>query len=218
MPTPGAKLYRHRDRHQQRPHQTGQAIRNRTAAWPQLDTGAAFTVGSYTYELPFGKGKKFNGQAVRLGERADRRLASVDGITTYSLGIPFGVTEPTTTPNVDALYVLANRTCDRNAATRPADATRILQHQLLLRFQRRERSAIRRATYGTVPGINNWDVSFFKNFPLGAERRNLQFRAEGFNLFNHTQFNNPTSSLPNATFGQILSAKAPADIFNWHYG
>jgi hypothetical protein len=38
-------------------------------------------------------------------------------------------------------------------------------------------------------GVNNWDVTFTKNFPLKKEGRNLQFRLETFNLFNHTQFN-----------------------------
>jgi hypothetical protein len=37
------------------------------------------------------------------------------------------------------------------------------------------------------PGINNWDLALFKNFRLG-ERRALQFRAEAFNVLNHTQF------------------------------
>jgi len=35
--------------------------------------------------------------------------------------------------------------------------------------------------------INNWNLSFFKNFPLGGSRR-LQFRWEIYNLLNHTQF------------------------------
>jgi outer membrane receptor protein involved in Fe transport len=40
------------------------------------------------------------------------------------------------------------------------------------------------------PGINNTDLSIFKNFPLGdAEKgRYLQLRVEAFNVFNHTQF------------------------------
>ncbi|MGH9725577.1 MAG: hypothetical protein ACRD41_10970, partial [Candidatus Acidiferrales bacterium] len=53
-------------------------------------------------------------------------------------------------------------------------------------------------TYGTLsrnvlrgPGINNWDISIIKNTPLGGETRSLQFRAEFFNAFNHTQFSNP---------------------------
>jgi hypothetical protein len=40
----------------------------------------------------------------------------------------------------------------------------------------------------TVPmRINNWDVTFAKNFPMG-ERRRLIFRAEMYNIWNHTQF------------------------------
>jgi hypothetical protein len=39
------------------------------------------------------------------------------------------------------------------------------------------------------PGLNNWDISLFKNFRLGSnEARRLQFRFETYNSFNHTQF------------------------------
>ena len=38
------------------------------------------------------------------------------------------------------------------------------------------------------PGLNNWDIALFKTFQLGAEARRLQFRVEGFNIFNHTQY------------------------------
>ncbi len=38
------------------------------------------------------------------------------------------------------------------------------------------------------PGINNWDVSLFKRFPLRSESRLLEFRGEFYNVFNHTQF------------------------------
>src|SRR5260370_5977604 len=37
------------------------------------------------------------------------------------------------------------------------------------------------------PGINNWDTSLFKNFSL-TERLRGQFRAEFYNVFNHTNF------------------------------
>jgi hypothetical protein len=41
------------------------------------------------------------------------------------------------------------------------------------------------------PGLNNWDISLFKNFQLGSnEARRLQFRFETYNTFNHTQFTN----------------------------
>jgi hypothetical protein len=39
------------------------------------------------------------------------------------------------------------------------------------------------------PGTNVWDMSFYKNIPLGSnEARRLQFRFEFYNIFNHTNF------------------------------
>lgn len=44
-------------------------------------------------------------------------------------------------------------------------------------------------TLFNLPGLNNWDLSLFKNFKLGAnEARRLQFRWETYNTFNHTQY------------------------------
>jgi hypothetical protein len=43
---------------------------------------------------------------------------------------------------------------------------------------------------------NNWDMTFAKNIPLGKEgRRMLTFRAEMFNIWNHTQFNGLNTSI-----------------------
>lgn len=39
-------------------------------------------------------------------------------------------------------------------------------------------------------GMQNWDMSLFKNIPLGSERYSLQLRLEAFNVFNHPNFNN----------------------------
>jgi hypothetical protein len=44
------------------------------------------------------------------------------------------------------------------------------------------------------PGINNWDVSLMKNFKWHEGRRNLQFRFETYNTFNHTQFGGSTGT------------------------
>jgi hypothetical protein len=37
-------------------------------------------------------------------------------------------------------------------------------------------------------GLQNWDMSLFKNIPLG-ERYSIQLRLEAFNIFNHPNFN-----------------------------
>jgi hypothetical protein len=58
------------------------------------------------------------------------------------------------------------------------------------------------------PGINNWDVSFSKRTAV-TERVSVQFRAEFFNLFNHTQFSGVGTTVGSGTFGQVTSARDP---------
>jgi hypothetical protein len=64
------------------------------------------------------------------------------------------------------------------------------------------------------PGINNWDVSIFKHFPI-RERASFQFRWEMYNAFNHTQFEGVDTSTrfdtagrqTNARFGALTSSR-----------
>ena len=57
------------------------------------------------------------------------------------------------------------------------------------------------------PGINNTNMILAKNFSLVPERNvTLQMRMESDNVFNHTQFSNPTSSFTSGSFGIISSA------------
>jgi hypothetical protein len=61
------------------------------------------------------------------------------------------------------------------------------------------------------PGFQNIDLSFVKNTRI-AERFNLQFRADAFNLANHPNFGQPNrtvSTAPGNTFGQISSTRFP---------
>lgn len=59
------------------------------------------------------------------------------------------------------------------------------------------------------PGLNNTNMILAKNFMLMPERGvSLQLRMESDNVFNHTQFNNPTSTFGSGTFGQITGAVA----------
>jgi hypothetical protein len=67
------------------------------------------------------------------------------------------------------------------------------------------------------PGVNNWDLSLFKNFQLGSnEARSLQFRFETYNTFNHTQYIsvdtratfNTAGVQTNKTLGQYTNASS----------
>jgi Carboxypeptidase regulatory-like domain/TonB dependent receptor len=58
------------------------------------------------------------------------------------------------------------------------------------------------------PGYTDWDFSLFKNIRV-AESKEFQFRAEFFNLLNHTNFHIPDSDMNSQTFNQILEAQPP---------
>lgn len=62
------------------------------------------------------------------------------------------------------------------------------------------------------PGIDNFDFSIQKITPL-TERQNLEFRAEFFNAFNHTQFLNPDGNISDgADFGRVKHTRPPRSI------
>ena len=72
------------------------------------------------------------------------------------------------------------------------------------------------------PGINNWDMTFAKDIPLGSEARFLEFRADFYNAFNHTQFSaidtaarfDPAGNQVNGRFGQVIATR-PARIIQF---
>jgi hypothetical protein len=67
----------------------------------------------------------------------------------------------------------------------------------------------RRFFYG--PGADNYDMALAKRLAL-TESKSLLFRVEAFNIFNHTQFNGPTSvdgDIGSSTFGDVISAAPP---------
>jgi len=60
------------------------------------------------------------------------------------------------------------------------------------------------------PGLQNWNFAVAKVFPLGTERVRLRFRADFFNLFNHTNFANPVSNEGSVNFGKITATVGSA--------
>jgi Carboxypeptidase regulatory-like domain/TonB-dependent Receptor Plug Domain len=61
------------------------------------------------------------------------------------------------------------------------------------------------------PGQWNLDFSVFKDIPV-TERFKLQFRTEFFNLLNHANFDNPSSSLDSSGYGTIRSTSVNARL------
>jgi hypothetical protein len=67
----------------------------------------------------------------------------------------------------------------------------------------------RNAYYG--PGLFNWDATGLKTFAVWGERTKLTFRADLFNLTNHTNFANPVHNIGSgSTFGKITQTVGSA--------
>jgi hypothetical protein len=61
------------------------------------------------------------------------------------------------------------------------------------------------------PGVWNFDAAIWRTFPI-TERFKLDFRFEGFNVFNHPQFGLPNVNLgTTTTFGLINTTSTGAN-------
>lgn len=58
------------------------------------------------------------------------------------------------------------------------------------------------------PGLQRWDISLFKNTKV-TERIGTQFRAEAFNVFNHTNFDTVGTSFGFSSFGRVTGVRDP---------
>jgi hypothetical protein len=66
------------------------------------------------------------------------------------------------------------------------------------------------------PGRQNWNLSLFKEFTINEDRgSHVEFRAESFNTWNHTQFGGPgqnggiSTNLGSSNFGAVTAAWDP---------
>lgn len=58
------------------------------------------------------------------------------------------------------------------------------------------------------PGVINFDTALYKDFRV-LEHQTIEFRAEMFNAFNHTNFNGVQTNFGNKNLGQVTSARDP---------
>ena len=61
------------------------------------------------------------------------------------------------------------------------------------------------------PGLFNWNISLFKDIPI-HESISFQLRAESFNTFNHTEFNEVDGGSNDGNFGQATSTYDPREL------
>jgi hypothetical protein len=166
-------------------------------------------VTTATYELPFGKGKKF-GSTWKGFTNAVLGQWQVNGIVTLSSGQPI---QMLTTGNTSFSFGGGQRPDSTGKDAR-------LDTPTLDRWF--DTAAFRlpaQYTFGNVgrmhPNLRAdfvelLDLSVFKRFNVFSERVGLELRAESFNAFNHPVLAAPNTTVGNAQFGRVTGmANAP---------
>ena len=162
-------------------------------------------VASYVWELPFGHGRRFGDGWNRA---ADFALGGwqITGIHVLQSGLAL-------TPTIDASAVREPRRRTTGAAEPGGDsgaagvgthACALVQHGRV-RQSRAPGLWQRRRGIMRGPGLANFDFSIAKTFSID-DRRDIQFRTEIFNAFNHANFGPPNLARESSGFGQILTA------------
>ncbi|MBS1853269.1 MAG: TonB-dependent receptor [Acidobacteria bacterium] len=154
---------------------------------------------SYTYELPFGPGRRFLNRSDVLSKYVLGGW-QINGITTFASGQPFGVlgVDMSNTGGNHTFY--ADRVCDGNLPDSKRTQlkwfdTSCFVQPALGTLGNAGRNVLR------MGGIKNWDFSLFKSFSLG-ESRAIEFRSEFFNLFNQHSFSLSEVTVNSPSYGE----------------
>jgi hypothetical protein len=137
----------------------------------------------------------------------------INSITTFESGAPTTIFNGYT-QSYDGMGDVPNQTCNANisrgsrtftnyfntgcyvepaASTDPYYTSQNIFNYAVTRGDERRNNV-------TQPGINNWDMGLQKSFHLFGEGRELQFRADSFNVFNHTQWASIDTSPGNGNY------------------
>lgn len=165
-------------------------------------------VTSFTYELPFGKGKRFASSGV-VGKIFGG--LELTGVGTMQSGLPLAVTQVT---NFNAFAGFGtqrpNIVANPNLPSSEQTATRFFDTAAFtIAPQFTLGSASRNPVRG--PHYRNLDTALIKRVLFG-EGRSFEFRAEVFNLTNTPPLGAPNTVVGSAGFGSITSAGDPRVI------
>ncbi|MGA2098795.1 MAG: TonB-dependent receptor, partial [Candidatus Acidiferrum sp.] len=167
-------------------------------------------VGQVLYELPFGAGKQFALHGVADEIAGGWRLSS---LFQWHSGVPFtpvvessiadGV-DPGLTPSFNAGSLLYPNLVGNPHVSNPS---------VNEWFNTAAFAAPTSGTFGNLgrntlygPGFSNVNLSIAKNFRLPREGMSLEFRADAYDLFNHTNYHNPNAALGASDFGEITDS------------
>jgi hypothetical protein len=162
-------------------------------------------VANYIYKLPFLKNSPNHVAKTMLGGW------QVSGVVTAQSGVPLNITLGGTYGG-NGLPNASNRPDLKGSISYPQKVSAWFNASALAQpaagaWGNLGNHAVR------GPGRDNWNLALIKNFMFNEERgSNLEFRAEFFNVWNHTQFNAVSSTFSNSNFGQVTSAYNPRNL------
>jgi Carboxypeptidase regulatory-like domain len=182
-------------------------------------------VVSYDWELPV---RKYSGFAGRLLDDWE-----VSGITQFQSGFPIRLNTEDDTELINSLFFLGTEAPSLVAPFQKLDPRKVYSNLGLTTagywFNPNDFAtaatpnpsnspvpplgSFNNGTQRTIccgPGLIDWDFSVHKKIAL-SETKYFQFRAEIFNVFNHTNYSNPDGGFSDGTssFGLITSAGDP---------
>jgi hypothetical protein len=160
-------------------------------------------VASFVWNLPFGKGERFGGNASGFTQGVIGGW-QINGIYLLQGGFPItiqaadvgGVLDTFGTNRAD---VVGDINQGGGSTTQWFNTAAFAQPKLGS-FGSSGRNILR------GPGINNLDLALFKNFGL-PKSAVLQFRVEAFNALNHPQWSGVSTNMTAANFGVVTSAR-----------
>jgi Carboxypeptidase regulatory-like domain len=169
-------------------------------------------VGSYEWELPFWRDGN-NWYHWALGGW------HLNGIGTLMSGTPFTVFDSNDVAAQGSAPEITGFSAQRpNLIGNPNSGKRTVGAWLNASAFQRLDPVANAGQFGTEgrnvnfgPGYANWDFGTLKNFKV-TESKQLQFRAELFDILNRTNFRLPDSDISSPTFNHILAAQAPRQV------
>jgi Carboxypeptidase regulatory-like domain len=167
---------------------------------------------SLTYELPFGKGKRWLSSGVASTVLGGWKLGAI--ISLYS-GLPFNVTANGGSINTPGQTQMANQVKGYRTLHHIGPGNQWFDPTTFAQPPGCPKTGSCPIVYGTTmgnvsrnkfygPGYVQNNVSLFKTFPI-KEALSFEFRADAFQLSNTPQFNSPQGSITSANFGQVTS-------------
>ena len=157
---------------------------------------------NYVYELPFFRGR---------GDALEKVFGGwqFSGITTFQSGTPFTVGQSGDVANFGG--GTGGQRPDLVGDPHEGRGQSLDRYFNTAAFRRvTQTGRIGTAPINAVrgPGLNNFDLSLFKNLYL-RENLRFQFGVEAYNLFNHPQFEGVDGGIDSANFGRVTSARDP---------